>query len=558
MAGSAGEMKMPPSIKVGIGKVFNFTKPGLEVVTKNVFGSKKFFIIWDTIDKVDVEWGCFQGTVTIHVSTGHRYPFTCGKNAVLLAAATIHRLKSMSQRSRDSGRPTANQEVIQRLGAHPKVSITDEGLMVKSQRGWWKSTFRFVPWSSLVSVTMNADRRSLRLNASVEKDDEDGDDEERAPVPATSGGANQAARVGRARSASSGSCASDESREGAVASELVSVLLRCPADAAEVVYDEIVRLACEGTSVAPLVPDVVRKELSVRLSQAGLTATLAPDCFGRVGRSFLPWRALVQLTWVRSCFGSERLEIEDRLGSILLLRGASLEDFVAVRQSFGREACETDGHSKESLRISEGLAQGAVATGKAGALVKGLEMAEDGLLVTRSGLLGKRQVFLPWARVDGLRLQFGMLGSRAELVTETGNALEAARVGPLASDRLWHLYDKVSVLKYGPDFEAESSGARRFNLDKKDPRFSCVLTNHHLKLVMNRTVQEWDLERVLACYTRKDYRHGQGLILEVAVSNTGRRKVLHVPIKFGDSAQALAADISKRAQARRRLLSVAT
>lgn len=545
----------PPPIPVGSGRVFNFTPPGLEVVTKKFFSSKKFFIMWDTIAKVDVEWGCFQGTLTVVVSTGQRYPFTCRKSAIMQAASSIY--KHSSTRSTGQKR-TVSDEVMKKLGPHPEVAITDDGLMVKRRLGWWTSAFTFVPWSSIVSVSLSPDRRLVTVNTTLEVEG-----------PEALDGDPEGARRSAATSSVSESALSDDSHE-TEEHELEVVRIHGRPDATEAVYEEIISMMCDGLGREPLVPEIIaRHNVSATMSQAGLVVTHKSGCFGGLARSFVPWTSMAQLAFhAKTTCGRHSVEVMDRSGASVILDRTQLQDFHAIREMFSRMACEIvdlgHGGGGEGLPLAKGLAKATSSLPKALAAAggcarssgekeeSGLKMREDGLHLFSDGRFGSRRVFLPWSRVDGLQLTLGLFGGRASLLAETGDELEVARTGLFAGNGLWELYDEVMLHKYGVD--PGCGNVVTFNHARND-RLSCELSDHNLKLVIGQKVREWDLARVIGCSSAPTFRSGKGIIVQLSISDSGRRQEIRLPVARRNDAGQLAADIVRRASVRRRMLS---
>jgi len=271
----------------------------------------------------------------------------------------------------------------------------------------------------------------------------------------------------------------------------------------------------------------------VRVTKAGMFLDSKISSCGGFVKSFIPWRSMVSMTYRhRSCWNSASFLIEDRLQATVHVGSLDYKDFEDVRKVFVKTAAEdtvaTSGQSAAGVPL-------------------GLTLNQEGMH-SKSQCCSMKQLFSPWAKIDGLTLNIGTCGRSGSIhvITEAGHDLIVFK--SRNEDSLWQKFDEIHKRKFG----AFGTGSNKlcFNQDGKDSRKTCALTDQSLRLCSKKgkTIEVVDLERVIGARAAKNGEKAIDVALNVGRHN--KCVVVHISIQ-GTEAVKLAEEICKRSNKRK-------
>jgi len=242
---------------------------------------------------------------------------------------------------------------------------------------------------------------------------------------------------------------------------------------------------------------------------------------------------MVALTYRhRGCCKKATFRIRDRLQAPVDVGSVSYTDFEEIRKVF-----------------SKAVAEGPLPGQSAEPVARGLTLNQEGMHSMRKKCCCRtRQLFSPWAKIDGLTVNMGSCGCSGtiHLITEAGHDFKVFK--SRKRELLWQKFDEIYKWKYGA---AGACGNKLcFNEDEKDSRKTCVLTDQSLKLCLKKgkTIQEVDLERIVGARAAKKGKNAIDVALNVGQAN--KCAMLRINI-VGTEAATLAEDICKRATKRK-------
>jgi len=276
----------------------------------------------------------------------------------------------------------------------------------------------------------------------------------------------------------------------------------------------------------------------IKATKAGMFLDSEISCCGGFVKTFIPWGSMVTMAYRRrTCCKKAGFLIGDRLQTPVNIGVVSQEDFEEVRRIFSETVAEV------------GNAPPGEANTPAG---HGMTLSQDGIYHVRK-CCGMRRLFIPWAKIDGLVMSMGTCGcscAKLHLITEAGHEFRVLKTGN--KKLLWEKFDDIHKLKYGT---SDSGGSKlRFNVNTKDDRKTCVLTNQSLRLCSGngRRIEEVDLERVVG--VRASKKKGKNAIdIALSVGQGNKCSVLSIPLE-DEQAGDVAKQIRQRATERKNRL----
>jgi len=478
------------------GQRLKFTNDVIEVTNKKrcCCRKKDHEIKYSDIQSTVVEWYCFSGALVIKTSDAtHRFRF--GKVKLMQAASALRR-----RREKPVGQQQdAVAQVRQLLAKYPRVGVSNTGLITKKKKSCCScvSTALYTPWTSIVAVRMTRTCCKAKITITAKLD---GD------VQGTGKG------FGKDTSETT-----------------ICIKGRCCAK--DDLYEPLTTIMSKNFSHMDELVGVKNKRGRIKATKAGLFLDSGKTCCGGFVKSFVPWGSMVAMMYRhRSCCKKAALMIQDRLQAPVNVGSLDFADFEEVRKIF-----------------SKTVAEGPRALGEADAPGRGLTLNQEGMHYKRK-YCSMKQLFSPWAKIDGLTLNMGTCGcsGNIHLITEAGHDFKVFK--SRNKDALWNKFDEIRKYKYG----ASDAGSNKlcFNQDEKDDRKTCVLTDQSLRLSLKKgkKIQEIDLERVIGARAAK-----RGKAIDVAL-NVGRGKkkcaILRIKIQ-GTEAGMLADDIRERSTKRK-------
>jgi len=478
------------------GQRLKFTNDVIEVTNKKrcCCRKKDHEIKYSDIQSTVVEWYCFSGALVIKTSDAtHRFRF--GKVKLMQAASALRR-----RREKPVGQQQdAVAQVRQLLAKYPRVGVSNTGLITKKKKSCCScvSTALYTPWTSIVAVRMTRTCCKAKITITAKLD---GD------VQGTGKG------FGKDTSETT-----------------ICIKGRCCAK--DDLYEPLTTIMSKNFSHMDELVGVKNKRGRIKATKAGLFLDSGKTCCGGFVKSFVPWGSMVAMMYRhRSCCKKAALMIQDRLQAPVNVGSLDFSDFEEVRKIF-------------SKTVAEGPVR---ASGESDAPGRGLTLNQEGMHYKRK-YCSMKQLFSPWAKIDGLTLNMGTCGcsGNIHLITEAGHDFKVFKTRN--KDALWQKFDEIRKYKYGA-----SAGGNKlcFNQDEKDDRKTCVLTDQSLRLSLKKgkKIQEIDLERVIGARAAK-----RGKAIDVAL-NVGRGKkkcaILRIKIQ-GTEAGMLADDIRERSTKRK-------
>jgi len=477
-----------------------FTNAMIEVTNKRrccVRPKKDLSIKYSDIQNTTVEWYCFSGALVIKDSDGtHRFKF--GKVRLMQAASALRRRmeKSVEKQKDDA------TKIRLLLDGHPDVGVSDTGLITKKKKTCCTSTATYVPWESIVAFRMKRSCLSgkITISAKTEQDVHEG---------TTKGFGKFTPQT--------------------------TINIKTRKSTSEGLYRPFTTIMSSNFSHMEELAGmhIQNKKGHIKVTKAGMFLDSEISCFGGFVKSFLPWGSMVAMTYRhRSCCNSASFLIQDRLQAPVNVGNLDYKDFEDIRKTFSKTVAE------ETVSAS----------GESDVPVpRGLTLNQEGMH-TKTKYCSMKQLFSPWAKIDGLTVNIGSCGCSGSihLITEAGHDFKVFK--SRSKDLLWKKFDEIHKWKYG----ASGAGGNKlcFNQDEKDDRKTCVLTDQSLRLCSKKgkTIQEVDLERVIGARAAKKGKNA----IDVAI-NVGRANkcvVAHISIQ-GIEAVKLAADICQRSTKRK-------
>jgi len=482
------------------GQRLNFTKDVIEITNKKrccVRAKKNHEIKYSDIQNTAVEWYCFSGALVIKESeTTHRFKF--GKVRLMQAASALRRRMEKS----DGKQKDTVTKIKTLLDGYPDVGVTNTGLITKKKRACCScvSTAAYIPWKSIVALRMTRTCCSgvITITAKTEED-------------VQAGGTK---------------------RFGKDTSE-TTINIKIHRSTSEGLYQPLTTIMSKNFSHMEELEGMHINNTNghVKVTKAGMFLDSEISSCGAYVKSFLPWGSMVAMTYRnRGCCKKATFRLRDRLQAPVDVGSVSYADFEEVRKVF-----------------SKAVAEGPL-PGQAGEPVaRGLTLNQEGMHAKKKRCCRMRQLFSPWAKIDGLTVNMGSCGCSGtiHLITEAGHDFTVFK--SRKKELLWQKFDEIHKWKYG----ASGAGSNKlcFNEDQKDSRKTCVLTDQSLRLCSRKgkTIQEVDLERVIGARAAKKGKKA----IDVAL-NVGQNKcaILHISVQ-GTEAAELAEAICKRSTKRK-------
>lgn len=469
---------------------------------------EEYEIKYSNIVNTVAEWYCFSGALVITERSNDKHTFVFGKSTLMRAASALRR------RTEDAvGRQKRiATKVRMLLDDNTSVGVTDLGLVTKKRSSCCKSTAVYVPWKAIVSTRMTRTCFSgtVTVNTKV-NDGVQGDDME----PGQKFGIDYSQttiKIKTYRSISEG------------LNELLTNIMSTNFSHME----EMPGMHIENSTG------------HVKATKAGLFLDSEISSCGGFVKTFIPWGGVATLAYKdQTCCKRARLLIGDRLQTPVNVGAVAFLDFEEIRNLFSKTVAELTPAEPNQ---------------PAG---HGLTLNQDGLhLVHRKCCCGVRRFFVPWAKIDGLMVRpgcCGCAGAQLKLITEAGQEFMVLKT----RDRklLWEKFDEVHKWKFGTPSDRNKLD---FNVDAKDSRATCVLTNQSLRLCLGKgKIKEVDLERVVGA--RKAKKKGVNAI-EVALSlgKSNKCEKLVIPLTDDRQAEEVAKDIRDRVTDRRNYIKKTT
>merc|ERR1712137_622538 len=484
------------------GQRLNFTKDVIEVTNKKrccVRPKKDHQIKYSDIQKTTIEWYCFSGALVIEDSDG-KHTFKFGKVRLMQAASALRRRMEKSGEKQTD----AATKIRLLLDGYPHVGVSETGLVTKKKKSCCTSTVAYVPWKSIVALRMTRTCFSgmITLTAKTVEDVHEG----------------------------------TTKAFGKDASETI-INIKIHRSTSEGLYQPLTTIMSSNFSHMEELAGMHLQNTygHVKVTKAGmfLDSEISCCCGGFV-KSFLPWGSMVAMKYRhRSCCKNASFLIQDRLQAPVNVGRLDYKDFEDVRKVFSKTVAE------EPVPAS-GECDTPVA--------RGLTLNQEGMHSKRK-YCSTEQLFSPWAKIDGLTVNMGTCGcsGTVHLITEAGHDFTVFK--SRKKDLLWQKFDEIHKWKFG----ASGTGKNElcFNVDEKDSRKTCVLTDQSLRLCLKngKTIQEVDLERVIGARASKKQKNAIDVALDVGQAN--KCAMLRISIQGGTEAVNVAEDICKRSTKRK-------
>lgn len=478
---------------------------------------------WDDIQNVSVEWNCFcGGTLILKDMKGANYKFHMGKTPLLKVAAGVRRMKERQPKPHIL--PLA-VKVRLLLENHEEVYASNSGLVAKRPHGFFISKPSYIPWSSIVSTRVDTDCTGGKVTINAISQSEAAQPNKR-----------------RSRMELQIDVDDDDDTSFSVDTTHQTIIIKTGIPTARLLHDYLTSIMSDNFAKMEELPNVhiYNKSYHAKATQSGMFLHSAVGRWGGgVTKAFIPWSSMVSMTHIPNHRKKGQFLIHDRSEVPLDLGDVSSENFETVRDSFSNAVVESarvhgpDAGPPSTLSSKKGLCPGPAGI---------LDVVES------KGL--KKQLFIPWSRMDGLVLTTGQRCSPGAmyLVTETGLCYKIEESRKM--DVLWGVFDKAHDLKYGHN---TATYERVFN-KKDDPRFSCRLTDQSLRLCYKKgkVVVELDLERVITAHQGK--RGTKVLEIATSMGQMNKSTVISLELNKDDDAMDIAEEIQSRAVSRKKSL----
>jgi len=477
-----------------------FTKEAIKVInTKRCCVRKKqdHEIKYSDMKHMSVEWYCFSGALVIKdYETTYRFVF--GKVRLMQAASALRRkMETSSGRHR-----SVAAKVRQLLDGYPDVGVTDTGLITKKKKTCCTSTAAYIPWKAIVAIRMTRTCCSGTITVSARTEEE------------VHGEETKGLKFG-----------TDISR--------TTINIKTHRATSEALYQPLTTIMSTNFSHTEELPGmhIQNTHGHVKATMAGMFLDSDISCCGEYVKTFMPWGSMVAMAYRHgTCCKSASLLIEDRLQTPMKVGTIVYKDFEEIRGTFSKTVAEISEPSEDPCMPN----------------ARGLTLSKEGMqYVTK--YCGKRQLFVPWSKIDGLMIRMGTCGCSGaiHLITEAGHDFTVLKSRNRAL--LWEKFDEVHQRKYGT--QGSSSKDLCFNEDATNNRNTCVLTDQSLRLCLKKgkQVYEVDLERVVGAKKR---RGKEGIDIALSVGRDCKCLMLFVLVK-NNLAAAVAEEIRTRSTQRK-------
>lgn len=540
------------AIKVS-GYILKFNESYLEVQSRSLLKRERDIVLWDTVNKIVTTSKCFSHTIQMTTTTGQIFVFSCSARTFQIAAKALYRFVGRSKGPVHNAkiRPPSKQA----LAKHRTATLYDVGMILKKSNGFCNYSLNFVPWASIISVTLSPNRKAVIVRTVVSpefKATEDADSPEGLDKPALTGQAgSQAAKAtakakATANAAAKSTSVGNESQKGQSGTKVVTasgdkdeddaghiekgeeelgiVRIRGNQAVSEALFKEMVYMMSDGNEEAPK-EEIRTKTATAQVMQTGLLVHRKGGCFPKgIERYFVPWSSLERLTWrPAGVLTKTTLVVSDLTGCALKLRGVELREFNKFREAFSEGTSEAESSNAEGDASPMQMKGGA----------KGLKLSLEGALIETGTCCGgpcacfkpqgRVHNFVPWARIDGCELSLGFFRGTAVIITEGGQRI---RVGSASTVKLWNIFERVHAMKYGANTPVTMATFNR----RGTVEAASTLTTQSVRVVTRSRVREFDLERIVGCCTTKGFRNHNGMLMCVQ-TGPGQREVLKIPIK---------------------------
>lgn len=514
-------------VRVGGGKVIEILEEGLRTTTRTGFACFSAHSVhitsWDDFRRCDVETFCFSGTVTLAQADGDSLTLKVPLRKIRDVATAIYKKINMGRHGR------VKPEVSKLLGKKPKALIFGSGLVLVRSRGFCKRASTFVPWEAVVSLSLRPGcfRSHIKVRTLLE---------EHVAEPArgrasTSDGKAGASETDALVQPGDDKASPDGQPEEHAGPHYLEVDIKGKADAMEQVFAALLELMNGGTAPQPLPDDAQVPGTS--LTTLGLITT------HRSVRSVLPWSSIAAVDLQVSLF-APKLVLTDCTGMETALRKVVPGEFDTVRAQIAK--------AKGTTGPSAAMAVKPIVR-------RNIKMTGDGLSLMTRHFCSATTQFIAWQKIDAFEMASHCFGGTLVLITETGQRIPVCRAGLFGQKAMNELANRIQDMKYGKS----SHEATRVFAGREGDRRACLLTNSSVRLVASkglcsRLIRILDLDSVNGCQAANPRKLLFSLRESMGIDGDDEKpgvQPLEVNLRRNDDANDLAADVMRRAHARK-------
>jgi len=444
-----------PPLKVH-GTTFQIQKVGL-VITKrgSLFtkAARPVMISWGNLDKCDLTFGCFFGTLTLKEENGNTISIPGATHKLREAANVIYPLMN-------KGVATKIHEGIQdKLGKRSKVIILGSGLVVKKSTGCCSGVTAFVPWDAVIFAQLSRGyfRSSVTVKTMIHAEDVGA-----KPVNKPAAASTVACTTAPPPAAST-TKPTPEKKDEHKGPNFVTVTIPGKASAMQDVFDEVMALMSCGAPARRIegAPEVTRTTVTsagVKVD-GGICSALT---------SFVPWIAVTSVEWTKPLIGKGAVTLTDRVGTRIDLKHFGQEEYDALRVIYTTRGVQARG--LEAGKIPPAIVR------------KHMRISWEGVSVPHREFCTYVYEFYPWSIIDAVEMDMTCRGGTLSLITEDGVRIPVSSALPFSHASLNETLFRIREMKYHGKAEPDKANAVTFGAKKGHWR-ACVLTDVALKVV---------------------------------------------------------------------------
>eukprot|EP00927_Polykrikos_kofoidii_P079555 TRINITY_DN76336_c0_g1_i1.p1 TRINITY_DN76336_c0_g1~~TRINITY_DN76336_c0_g1_i1.p1 ORF type:complete len:589 (+),score=94.52 TRINITY_DN76336_c0_g1_i1:83-1768(+) len=439
--------KSIPMLKATDGKKYCFEEDAIIVlISKGFFSTPaKERLSWSSIQKCDLQWGCFSAILTLSLEDGQTIMCRGGSGKVKRAVAVVHdRLNTEHQdNSLDE-----YKDVLKQVKGRTRIEGAGISIEYTTCFGC-RGESHFVPWDCVVSakLTIGCFGESILMKTMIEQK-KDGQCKVQNTPKATQNDEKDTKK-------DDGRSSDKEQLVDSSVASYVEVTLKGKKGCTRDIFRIISGLMAKGKTDEPVegVPAIKR----ATVSEAGVFSGYASK------QLFLPWTSMTSVDYAAKLFGSAAVVVTDRCGDQCVLKGVTHEGFLKFREIF--------------LKSGKSLASGSDLDP---IVRKNLTIMPNGVIVSHRKWFSKYTRSYPWSVVDAANLTMTCCGGTLVLCTEGGERIPVYNASCFSTGKLHEVWNRIREMKYRLD--NEHTGHPVWFAGKPHRPTTCMLTDKSMRL----------------------------------------------------------------------------
>eukprot|EP00927_Polykrikos_kofoidii_P075740 TRINITY_DN7218_c0_g1_i1.p1 TRINITY_DN7218_c0_g1~~TRINITY_DN7218_c0_g1_i1.p1 ORF type:complete len:559 (-),score=84.26 TRINITY_DN7218_c0_g1_i1:54-1730(-) len=460
-----------PMLKATDGRKYCFEHDAIIIlISKGWFSQPaKDRMLWTSIQKCDLVWGCCSGMLTLKRENGQVITFRGGPGKVKRAATVVQQRLNIDKKDDCLDK---YEDVLEQIKGRSSV----KGAGVNIEYATWfgcRGESHFVPWDSVVSArsAIGCFGGSIIMKTAIEDKKA-----QQAKIQVSPKAAKDPKDAKKEKEDSKEQALVDQN-----ACSYVEVSLKCKTGSTSDIFRIITGLMAKGRTAEPVkdVPAIKRTEVT----EAGVFSGYAKN------QLFLPWTSMTSVDYSAQLVGRAAVVVTDRCGDQCVLRGVTHDGFMKFREIYLQSG---------NLEGSESVKP---------IVRKNVTIMPDGVIVSHRNWCSTDTRSYPWSVVDGADMETTCCGGSVILCTEGGERIPVYSSGCFATGRLHEIWNRIREMKY--QINDENPGHPIWFAGPPHHPRTCMITDKAIRLTSQegfckRRVHLVDLDSVREVKAQKD------------------------------------------------------